>query len=231
MAQETIDQLIINKPYDEPQEYWRYDRESRSFSRQPGRRPAGYLKASRNWRVFDDPGIFVEIPLVNQIRQRVKAWREAGYPSVTAVTKRLLDYWTDPEEYDIRRFFFCQLEAAETLIWLAEAGEKDKVGLDILGDGGDFRRLCAKMATGTGKTLVMAMVIAWHVLNKVTYSQDTRFSRNVLVVAPRPHSEEPPCRPGAFRGGKFLRRIQDRAAGPDGQTPSGQGQGAQLARV
>ena len=186
MAEEhsTIDQLIINGPYDEPQEYWRYDRESRSFSRQPGRRSAGYLKASGNSRVFDDPGIFVEIPLVNQIRQRVKAWREARYPGVTAVTKRLLDYWTDPEEFDIRRFFFCQLEAAETLIWLTEAGESDKVGLDIPGDGGDFRRLCAKMATGTGKTIVMAMVIAWHVLNKTTYPQDARFSRNVLVVAP-----------------------------------------------
>ena len=58
------------------------------------------------------------------------------------------------------------------------------MGLDIPGDGGDFRRLCAKMATGTGKTIVMAMVIAWHVLNKTTYPQDARFSRNVLVVAP-----------------------------------------------
>ena len=184
MEQTTIDQLIINGPYDEPKKYWRYHRESRSFSRQPGRRSAGYLKASRNSRIFDDPGIFVEIPLVNQIRLRVKAWREAGYPGVTAVTNRLLDCWNDPEDFEIRRFFFCQLEAAETLIWLTEAGESDKVGLDIPGDGGDFRRLCAKMATGTGKTIVMAMVIAWHVLNKTTYPQDARFSRNVLVVAP-----------------------------------------------
>ena len=40
------------------------------------------------------------------------------------------------------------------------------------------------MATGTGKTIVMAMVIAWNILNKVTYPQDTRFAKNVLVVAP-----------------------------------------------
>lgn len=53
-----------------------------------------------------------------------------------------------------------------------------------LSDGGDFRRLCAKMATGTGKTVVMAMVIAWHVLNKVAHRQDVRFSRNIFVVAP-----------------------------------------------
>ena len=184
MEQSSIDRLIINKPYGEPTEHWSYNRERRTFSREAGRRPAGYLIASGDSKTFDDPGVFVAIPLVNQIRPRVKAWREAGYPGVTAITKRLLEYWTDPEEYESRRFFFCQLEAAETLIWLAEAPESEKVGLDLPGDGGEFRRLCAKMATGTGKTVVMAMVIAWHVLNKGTYSQDTRFAKNVLVVAP-----------------------------------------------
>ena len=184
MERESIDQLIINKPYEEPQAYWLYHRERRTFSQEKGRRPAGYLKASENSRAFDDPGVFVEIPLVNRIRPRVKAWRDAGYPGVTAITKRLLDYWTDPEDYDLRRFFFCQLEAAETLIWLTEAADSEKEGLEIPRDGGDFTRLCAKMATGTGKTVVMAMVIAWHILNKVTYSQDARFTRNVLVVAP-----------------------------------------------
>ncbi len=184
MEQSTITKLIINKPYEEPAEYWKYNRERQTFSRAPGRRPAGYLVASRNSKAFDDPGVFVEIPLVNKIRPRVRAWREAGYPGVTAVTKRLLEYWTDPEEFDIRRFFFCQLEAAETLIWLTEAPASEKVGIDIPGDGGAFRRLCAKMATGTGKTVVMAMVIAWHILNKVANPQDRRFSKNVLVVAP-----------------------------------------------
>ena len=184
MEQTTIDRLIINKPYEEPKKHWKYNREKRKFSREPGRRPAGYLIASGDSKTFDDTGIFVEIPAVNRIRPRVKAWREAGYPGVTAITKRLLDYWTDPEEFENRRLFFCQLEAAETLIWLAEAPDSEKVGIDIPGDGGDFRRLCAKMATGTGKTIVMAMVIAWHILNKVTYPQDTRFAKNVLVVAP-----------------------------------------------
>ena len=70
--------------------------------------PAGYLIASGDSKTFDDPGMFVEIPLVNQIRPRVKAWREAGYPGVTSITKRLLEHWSDPEEYDSRRFFFCQ---------------------------------------------------------------------------------------------------------------------------
>lgn len=84
----------------------------------------------------------------------------------------------------MRRFFFCQLEAVETLIWLLEAPAANKVGIEIPGDGGDFVRQCCKMATGSGKTIVMAMVIAWHILNKVTYPQDPRFSRSVLVVAP-----------------------------------------------
>ena len=124
------------------------------------------------------------IDLVNGIRPRVKAWREADYPGVTGITKRLLDHWLDPEERKDRRFFFCQLEAIETLIWLTEAPASEKVGIDIAGDGGAFERWCSKMATGSGKTIIMAMIIAWHFLNKVTHPTDTRFSKNALVIAP-----------------------------------------------
>ena len=184
MERKTIDRLIINSPYEEPTRYWRYNRESRTFSLAEGRRPAGYVIATEGSQAFDDPGVFVEIPLVNQIRPRVKAWREAGYAGVTSVTRRLLEHWTDPEEFETRRFFFCQLEAAETLIWLTEAPAAEKVGIEVPSDGGAFERLCAKMATGSGKTIVMAVVMAWHILNKVTYPQDTRFSKNVLVIAP-----------------------------------------------
>jgi type III restriction enzyme len=185
MEQASIDRLIINSPYEEPQRYWRYNRESRTFTLVEGvRRPAGYLIASEGSKAFDDPGVFVEIPLVNQIRPRVKAWRQAGYPGITGITARLLEQWRNPEEFENRRFFFCQLEAVETLIWLTEAPTAERVGIEVPGDGGAFRRLCAKMATGSGKTLVMAMVIAWNILNKITYPQDVRFSRNVLVVAP-----------------------------------------------
>ena len=132
-----------------------------------GRRPAGYVIASESSRSFDDPGHFVEIPLVNQIRARVREWREDGYPGVTGITKRLLEHWHDEEEFENRRFFFCQLEAAETLIWFTESPASGKVGIEIPSDGGEFKRLCAKMATGSGKTVVMAMVIAWQILNKV----------------------------------------------------------------
>jgi len=182
-----IDKLIINPPYEEPQHYWKYERETRSFTMEAGRRPAGYVVASEGSKTFDDPGRFIEIPLVNQIRPRVKAWREHPthpYAGVTGITKRLLEHWYNLEERQEHRFFFCQLEAIETLIWLTEAPQAEKVGIDVPSDGGSFQRLCSKMATGSGKTIVMAMLIAWQVLNKVTYPQDTRFSKHILVVAP-----------------------------------------------
>ncbi|MGC8842016.1 MAG: BPTD_3080 family restriction endonuclease [Candidatus Sumerlaeaceae bacterium] len=182
MSSSTIDHLIINSPYEEPKRYWRYDREKQRFDLVEGRRPAGYVIATPGSQSFDDPGLFIEIPLVNQIRPRVKAWREKGYPGVTSTTKRLLQYWADPERD--RRFFFCQLEAVETLIWLAETHPAERAGIEIPSDGGDFVRQCCKMATGTGKTIVMAMVIAWQILNNVANPRDTRFSKNVLVIAP-----------------------------------------------
>ena len=184
MPSATIDRLIVNSPYEEPTRHWRYDRTTRLFNLDEGRRPAGYVVASGDAAAFDDPGVFREITLVNRIRRRVKAWREGGYPGVTGITKRLLEHWRDPEEFDSRRFFFCQLEAAETLIWLAEAPPSERVGIDIPSDGGALKRLCAKMATGSGKTVVMAMIIAWHILNKVANPRDARFAKNVVVVAP-----------------------------------------------
>ncbi|MBS1775360.1 MAG: DEAD/DEAH box helicase family protein [Bacteroidetes bacterium] len=180
----NINKLIINSPYVEPQQYWEYIRDTREFILKEGRRPAGYVVASESSKSFDDPGTFIEIDLVNTIRPRIKKWREDGYPGVTGITKRLLQHWQDPEERKDRRFFFCQLEAIETLIWLTEAPEADKTGIEIPGDGGEFSRWCNKMATGSGKTIVMSMLIAWNVLNKVANGKDTRFSKNVLIVAP-----------------------------------------------
>jgi len=71
---DKIDQLIINSTYQEPKNYWSYERESRSFSCKDGRRPAGYIIASEKSKASDDPGIFIELPLVNKIRSRVNAW-------------------------------------------------------------------------------------------------------------------------------------------------------------
>lgn len=178
-----IDHLIINSAYHEPTSHWKYDLQTKQFHQEQGRRPAGYIVAGQERNAYNDLGVFRPLPLVNKIRPRVKAWREAGYPGGTSITRRLLAHWHDTEARTYP-FFFCQLDAIETLIWLAEAPDADKVGVNVPSDGGDFRRICTKMCTGSGKTIVMAMLIAWQVCNKVTYPQDTRFSKYVLIVAP-----------------------------------------------
>ncbi|MDE1852726.1 MAG: DEAD/DEAH box helicase family protein [Thaumarchaeota archaeon] len=135
----------------------------------------------------------MELKLVNRIRDRVKKWRTNDYPGVTRTTRMLLEYWKR-EGREIK-LFFCQLEAAETIIWLAEAPVADKQGIEVPQDHpidaesvslgfAPLRRLCCKMATGSGKTVVMAMLIAWSVLNKVQNRQDTRFSDAILAVCP-----------------------------------------------
>jgi type III restriction enzyme len=178
-----IDKLIINSAFDEPTNHWKYDLQKQSFILESGRRPAGYFIAGQGTNQYNDIGIFKELKLPNDIRPRVKAWRENAYPGVTGITKKLLEHWYDKDERTYQ-FFYCQLDAMETLIWLAEAPESEKVGISVPSDGGLFKRICSKMATGTGKTTVMAMLIAWHILNKVTYPQDKRFSKNFFIVAP-----------------------------------------------
>ena len=178
-----IDQLIINSAYREPTHHWKYDLNGQTFVREEGRRPAGYFIAGQGSNQYNDIGQFIELPLVNRIRPRVKAWHEAGYPGVTGVTRKLLDHWNDKDARQYP-FFYCQMDAIETLIWLTEAPDAEKVGIDIPSDGGAFRRLCTKLCTGGGKTTVMAMLIAWMICNKVTYPQDKRFTKYVFIVAP-----------------------------------------------
>ena len=178
-----IDQLIINSAFREPEHHWKYDLNGQTFVQEPGRRPAGYFVAGQGSNQYNDIGQFIELPLVNKIRPRVKTWRQAGYPGVTGVTKKLLDHWNDKDARQYQ-FFFCQMDAIETIIWLTEAPDAEKVGIDIPGDGGLFRRICTKLCTGGGKATVMAMLIAWMVCNKATYPQDKRFSKNVFIVAP-----------------------------------------------
>ena len=180
---EGIDKLIINSAYSEPESHWKYNPQRRSFEKTEGRRPAGYIIADPDSNSSNDPGIFKELELVNKIRPRVKNWRESGYPGITGITKRLLEHWNDKtvREYP---FFYCQLDAIETLIWLTEAPETEKTGINIQSDGGEFQRLCTKLCTGGGKTILMVMLIAWQVINKVTYPQDKRFSKYIFVVAP-----------------------------------------------
>ncbi len=178
-----IKNLIICNPYHEPTQHWKYDRLKRKFELVSGRRAAGFLIASNDSKTFDDPGEFRELELVNRIRDKVKDWKQRGYPGITGITKQLLDFWNDKSKRE-NRFFFCQLEAIETFIWFVESVDSEKQGIVIPSDGGLFQRLCCKMATGSGKTVVMAMLIVWQVINKATYHQDTRFSKNILIMTP-----------------------------------------------
>lgn len=177
-----VQHLIINNPYEEPTKHLKYNRELTRFELINERRPAGYTVASEHSDKFDDPGFFIKLPLVNHVRERVSEWRKEGYPGITNITRQLLEYWKNPDR-EIR-LFFCQLEAIETLIWLIETPASEKQGLIIEGDGGQIQRLCSKMATGTGKTVVMAMLVAWEVLNKITYPKDLRFSKDILIISP-----------------------------------------------
>jgi type III restriction enzyme len=109
-----IDRLIINSPYEEPKEHWSYNPNTQAFDRIPGRRSAGYFVSGQGSNQYNDLGEFKPIPLVNEIRKRVKAWRNNNYPGITGVTRKLIDHWHTKE---IRRFpfFFCQIDAMETI--------------------------------------------------------------------------------------------------------------------
>ena len=183
MMSATIQTLIINSPFHVPTRYHQYDRDNRTFDTIDGRRPAGFLIATAGSKGFDDPGVFCEIPLVNEIRKRVDAWKIKNYPGITSITRKLLSHWKN-DEIRVKKFFFCQMEAIETIIWLTESSESERQGIDIPTDGGEFFRKCCKMATGSGKTIVMGMLIAWQVLNKIAYPKDNRFTKNILVIAP-----------------------------------------------
>jgi type III restriction enzyme len=190
----AVENPIINSPFEEPAQH--YDFSGAAARIEPHRRRAGYYGISRTDRGADvalTHHQFISLDLVNEIRPRVKAWRERGYPNVTTATRDLLDHWNDPERQG--RLFFCQREAVETLIWLVEGTEADRQGIDVPLDAPNdldslskgyaaLRRFCCKMATGSGKTTVMAMVAAWSIINKVMNRQDPRFADAVLVVCP-----------------------------------------------
>ncbi|MCG8348562.1 MAG: DEAD/DEAH box helicase family protein [Chloroflexales bacterium] len=132
--------------------------------------------------------------MINELRRRLDLWRNLPTPSdwnVTPETARLLQHWrTHP--FSSVRPFFCQLEAVETVIWLTEVAPTDKDGKQFLehlenanNDANpELMRLALKLATGAGKTTVMAMLIAWQTINAVRRPNSKRFTRGFLVVAP-----------------------------------------------
>ncbi len=199
MAQVVIENPVINSPFREPDRHFRFTDDGISDEIVQGRRISSYFipiaqprKKGQKQLKFETEWTqdrIEENKVVNQIRERVRLWREGGYQGVTATTSRLLDYWTNPIRE--KRLFFCQIEALETAIYLTEAAKR-------LGDTwieNDLRnannssnpglpRVAFKMATGSGKTVVMAMLIAWQALNKLSIPQDARFSDTFLIITP-----------------------------------------------
>lgn len=192
---------ILNSPFEPPREHW-YIREGESPQRRAGRRRSVVFPPrtqKTEWDLSDGTllksdeyvGAY-ELVLVNQIRQRLAAWRAAGYPGATRTTLELLAYWN--REGRERRLFFTQREAAETIIFLTEARADFRQGTAVPLDEASatqqmqgtkpFVRYACKMATGSGKSTVMAMLAAWSILNKANDRSDSRFSDIVLVVCP-----------------------------------------------
>lgn len=134
-------------------------------------------------------------PIINEIRGYVDQWRSLSNPNdwgVTPETARLLQHWRHHEFEGIRPFF-CQVEAVETAIWLTEVAPRlgartAKFWEHIKGANAqinpDLLRLALKLATGAGKTTVMAMLIAWQTVNAVRHPNSKTFSRGFLIVAP-----------------------------------------------
>ena len=199
MSQVVIENPIINSPFDEPTRHFRFSDEGITNETVDGRRTSSYFvpiaqskkKGSKQIQ-FDTEWTqdrIEENKQVNDIRRRVALWRKGGHVDVTPTTARLITYWTDPNRE--KRLFFCQNEALETAIYIAEVAKKYRDAWiehtirkanDTSNPG--LPRTAFKMATGSGKTVVMAMLIAWHTLNKRANPQDARFSDTFLIVTP-----------------------------------------------
>ena len=214
MSNQFFDHPILNSPYEYPGRHWELDDDGQPTQQiKTSRRSAEFITpipkprkrkavAHQEQIVFDEgKGLSTQeqqydpTPLINQLRRHVEEWRAIPNPSdwkVTPETARLLQHWRHHNFGGIRPFF-CQVEALETVIWLTEvapqSGKTGKTFLDHIADGNrdanpELMRLALKLATGTGKTAVMAMIIAWQTINAVRRPQSSRFTRGFLVVTP-----------------------------------------------
>lgn len=202
MATPDISNPIINSPYQAPESHFEIGPTGPTGQRLRGRRPSESfipVPASRKGRGgtqqafdFDTTGERREQNmLINDIRRKVEVWRASRWNGVTPYTRKLLAHWAAGPPTRDEPVLFCQREAAETAIFLSEvAGRHGTADYrrwlepenQIHNDG--LPRVGLKMATGTGKTVVMAMIIAWQTINKVMAPKDARFAKRFLVVTP-----------------------------------------------
>ncbi|MEN3792173.1 DEAD/DEAH box helicase family protein [Fulvimarina sp. MAC3] len=210
MATPFYEQPILNSPYHFPTRHHCLDDRGQptALDPLPGRRRSKYLtpvptakrrRADQAELAFHtqegEPGTYSENPIVNEIRTHLSAWRSLPNPadwSVSPTTQRLLLHWRQ-YAFEGPRPFFCQLEAVETAIWLSEVAPKNSkryaslfsyLETANLNANPELMRLALKLATGAGKTTVMAMLIAWQTLNAVRSPSSKRFSKSFLIVTP-----------------------------------------------
>lgn len=191
MPDVVIENPIINSPFEEPTQHFYFGDNGITDKIVDSRRLSAYFvpippskkKSGKEQLVLGTEWTKDrqrENKFINDIRNAVSKWRFGGYDGVTNTTRTLLEYWQRPERE--RRLFFCQIEALETAIYFAElSGKRDSWIRKELKEANDFanpllNRIAFKMATGSGKTVVMAMVIAWQTLNK--------FTDSFLIVTP-----------------------------------------------
>ncbi|WP_205695654.1 BPTD_3080 family restriction endonuclease [Conexibacter sp. SYSU D00693] len=200
MTTHDLSNPILNSPYEPPAAHFELGEQGPTGEILPGRRPSESfipVPVSRKGKAAASDTIAMDFDvtgerreqntLINDIRREVERWRANNWNGVTPYTRKLLTYWSDREE----PVLFCQREAVETAIFLAEiAGRHGTADYrrrlepenDLHNDG--LPRVALKMATGTGKTVVMAMLIAWLTVNKVHAPRDARFAKRFLVIAP-----------------------------------------------
>ena len=214
MSNPFFDHPILNSPYDCPVRHWELDEHGQPTQKViDTRRRAEFITpipkprkrrgaTEQQQLVFDEgKGLstatqqYDQTSLINAVRHEVEKWRSLPIPNtwqVTPETARLLQHWRHHKFNSIKPFF-CQIEAVETAIWLTEvapqAGKIGKRFLDHLEDANnnanpEITRLALKLATGAGKTTVMAMIIAWQVVNAVRRPQSKKFTRGFLIVTP-----------------------------------------------
>ena len=203
---------ILNSPYEYPARHWELDEQGQPTQRiLQARRPAEFftpiprpskVKAKSaqqslaiNEELSADRQKYAQTSLINDLRAEVDKWRMIPNPidwRVTPETARLLLHWRT-FDFTGPRPFFCQLEAVETAIWLTEVapkqGKNGKRFLDYLADANKeanpgLARIALKLATGAGKTTVMAMLIAWQTINASRRPDAEKFTRGFLIVAP-----------------------------------------------
>ena len=213
MDNKFFDKPILNSPYDCPASHWELDTTGQPTQQIIGsRRRAEFItpipkpkkrkrSAAQGEIVLDEgKGLSTKkqqydlTSIINEVRHTVDTWRNLPNPAqwqVTPETVRLLQHWRHHSFTDVRPFF-CQVEAVETAIWLTEVAPHSAIGKRLLEHlasanrdaNPQLMRLALKLATGAGKTTVMAMLIAWQTVNAVRHSSSKNFTRGFLVCAP-----------------------------------------------